>query len=104
MANEGLGRDSLLKMVHNPGGDWHPGWGVDLSYPLRFFGHLARGLVSPFCNHRIVGSMRPTLLPCEYMEWLDPTNTSILCGGFGVVQKHKNLRLNEKTRHFTKKA
>ena len=21
-------RDSLLKMVHNPGGDWHPGWGV----------------------------------------------------------------------------
>ena len=18
-------------MVHNPGGDWHPGWGVDLS-------------------------------------------------------------------------
>ena len=30
MANEGLVRDSLLKMVHNPGGDWHPGWGVDL--------------------------------------------------------------------------
>ena len=27
--NEGLGWDSLLKMVHNPGGDWHPGWGVD---------------------------------------------------------------------------
>ena len=22
----------ILKMVHNPGGDWHPGWGVDLSY------------------------------------------------------------------------
>ena len=20
--------DSLLKMVHNPGGDWNPGWGV----------------------------------------------------------------------------
>ena len=19
-------------MVHNPGGDWHPGWGVDLRY------------------------------------------------------------------------
>ena len=19
-------------MVHNPGGDWHPGWGVDLTY------------------------------------------------------------------------
>ena len=19
-------------MVHNPGGDWNPGWGVDLSY------------------------------------------------------------------------
>ena len=30
MANEGLGWDSLLKMVHNPGGDWNPGWGVDL--------------------------------------------------------------------------
>ena len=25
VANEGLGRDSL--MVHNPGGDWHPGKG-----------------------------------------------------------------------------
>ena len=32
VANEGLGWDSLLKMVHNPGGDWNPGWGVDLSY------------------------------------------------------------------------
>ena len=21
-------KDSLLKMVQNPGGDWHPGWGV----------------------------------------------------------------------------
>ena len=30
VANEGLGWDSLLKMFHNPGGDWHPGWGVDL--------------------------------------------------------------------------
>ena len=45
VANEGLGWDSLLKMFHNPGGDWHPGWGVDLSYlpsdvfssPLRRF-------------------------------------------------------------------
>ena len=29
-------RDSLLKMVHIPGGDWHPGWGVDLRliYPI----------------------------------------------------------------------
>ena len=37
VANEGFGWDSLLKMVHNPGGDWHPGWGVDLkdtTYPL----------------------------------------------------------------------
>ena len=25
--NEGLGWDSLLKMVHNPGGDWNPGRG-----------------------------------------------------------------------------
>ena len=32
MANEGLGWESLLKMVHNPGGDWNPGWGVDLKY------------------------------------------------------------------------
>ena len=32
MANEGLAWDSPLKMVHNPGGDWHPGWGVDLSF------------------------------------------------------------------------
>ena len=27
VANEGLGWDSLLKMVHNPGGDWQPGKG-----------------------------------------------------------------------------
>ena len=32
MVNEGFDWDSLLKMVHNPGGDWHPGWGVDLNY------------------------------------------------------------------------
>ena len=25
--NEGLGWDPLLKMVHNPGGDWNPGKG-----------------------------------------------------------------------------
>ncbi len=25
--NEGLGWDSLLKMFHNPGGDWNPGRG-----------------------------------------------------------------------------
>ena len=29
VTNKGLGWDSLLEMVHNPGGDWHPGWGVD---------------------------------------------------------------------------
>ena len=40
MANEGLGWDFLLKMVHNPGGDWNPGWGVDLS-----FIHLKGGLL-----------------------------------------------------------
>ena len=22
----------ILNMVHNPGGDWNPGWGVDLWY------------------------------------------------------------------------
>ena len=34
VTNEGFGwefpkvyRDSLQKMVHNPRGDWHPGWG-----------------------------------------------------------------------------
>ena len=37
MANEGLVRDSLLKMFHNPGGDWHPGWGVDLMYVEKTF-------------------------------------------------------------------
>ena len=25
--NEGFGWDPLLKMVHNPGGDWNPGRG-----------------------------------------------------------------------------
>ena len=32
VTNEGLGWDFLLKMVHNPGGDWHPGWGVVPKY------------------------------------------------------------------------
>ena len=27
VTNEGLGWDSLLKMVHNPGADWNPWWG-----------------------------------------------------------------------------
>ena len=37
VANKGLGWDSLLKMVHNPGGHWHPGKGP---YPksLKFYG------------------------------------------------------------------
>ena len=30
--NEGLGWDSLLKMVHNPGGDWNPGRGDNPKY------------------------------------------------------------------------
>ena len=30
VTNEGLAWDSLLKMVHNPGGDWNRGWGVYL--------------------------------------------------------------------------
>ena len=33
MANEGLGWDSLLKMVHNPGGDWNPGKGDNPNFP-----------------------------------------------------------------------
>ena len=28
MGNEGLGWDYLLKMVHNPCGNWHPGQGA----------------------------------------------------------------------------
>ena len=32
MANEGLGWDPLLKMVHNPGGDWYPGQGDNPRY------------------------------------------------------------------------
>ena len=32
VTNKGLGWDSLLKMVHNPGGDWNPVWGVDPRY------------------------------------------------------------------------
>ena len=32
VVNEGLGWDSLLKMFHNPGGDWHPGKGDNPNY------------------------------------------------------------------------
>ncbi len=44
VANEGLGWDSLLKMVHNPGGDWHPGWGVDLTDWWFFPTHLKNNM------------------------------------------------------------
>ena len=33
VANEGLGWDSLLTMVHDPGGDWNPGKGDNPRYP-----------------------------------------------------------------------
>ena len=36
VTNEGLGWDSLLKMVHHPGGDWHPGWGGSFKSYLAF--------------------------------------------------------------------
>ena len=36
MATEGLVRDPLLKMVHNPGGDWQPGRGDNPNYIYRF--------------------------------------------------------------------
>ena len=36
MANEGLVRDPLLKMFHNPGGDWHPGRGDNPRYTVHF--------------------------------------------------------------------
>ena len=45
MANEGLGWDSLLKMVHNPGGDWNPGWGVDLNWLVVEPTHLKNMIV-----------------------------------------------------------
>ena len=38
VANEGFGWDPLLKMVHNPGGDWHPGRGVDLTHTIHASG------------------------------------------------------------------
>ena len=41
VANEGLVWDSLLKMVHNPGGGWHPGWGVDLITTHLGLGHTS---------------------------------------------------------------
>ena len=34
VANEGLGWDFLLKIVHNPGGDWHPGKGDNPTYDV----------------------------------------------------------------------
>ncbi len=34
VANEGLGWDPLLKMFHNPGGDWHPGRGDNPNYDV----------------------------------------------------------------------
>ena len=40
VTNEGFFRDPLLKMLCHPGGDWHPGWGVDLSYTHQLPLHL----------------------------------------------------------------
>ena len=37
VANEGLVRDPLLKMFHNPGGDWNPGRGDNPIYPSCIF-------------------------------------------------------------------
>ena len=34
MANEGLVWDPLLKMSHDPGGDWHPGKGDNPTYTI----------------------------------------------------------------------
>ncbi len=34
VANEGLGWDSLLKMVHNPGAHWNPARGQHPTYTL----------------------------------------------------------------------
>ena len=30
----------VLKMIHNPGGDWHPGWGVVTTH--RYYSHIAK--------------------------------------------------------------
>ena len=44
VANKGLVRDSLLKMVHNPGGHWNPGKGP---YPIYV---LIHGIFDGFLN------------------------------------------------------
>ena len=58
MANKGLGWDSLLKMVHNPGGHWHPGKG---SYP-RYSTQLQR-LWLPWC---FFGALMPWMAVCRH--------------------------------------
>ena len=63
MANEGLVRDPLLKMVHNPGGDWHPGRGDNPSYVClyRRVGepcHVKLGKFGSFGHGLRVGGMR----------------------------------------------
>ena len=45
VTNEGSVRDfPILKMVHNPGGDWHPVWGVvaNIAFGSEIWGDLAK--------------------------------------------------------------
>ena len=37
VANEGLVRDPLLKMFHDPGGDWNPGRGGQPNISFMYF-------------------------------------------------------------------
>ena len=46
--NEGLGWDSLLKMVHNPGADWHPGRGNNPNSILFFLVNIN------MANHHVI--------------------------------------------------
>ena len=54
-------RDPLLKMVHNPGGDWHPGKGDNPRYNPTY-----RGYFTSF----ITGSGAPACKASEN-EWLE---------------------------------
>ncbi len=65
--NEGLGWDSrILKMVHNPGGDWHPARGDNPTYPC--VGSISQ--VDPsdiFQDDRFMG-LNDGENPCRYQQ------------------------------------
>ena len=59
VVNKGLIRDSLLKMFHDPGGDWHPGWGVD-----------PRCIHVPLKDHPPFSWIMLDVPPFEYISWV----------------------------------